>query len=194
VSVQQRKALSRGELTGLDQLLQSLGMPKRFAGDAKLEGDDLLIRSPHRLVEAVGTAQLLIGSVASASWQEGFRVLNICKFTSLMVRLILASFGPREDDELPFFFHLIQPGAHIWLVLLVEMSEEHAAADLLVFQPEDAPQILELILRKGIEGLYQLQEDFSRIAEDICQRTIAIGLVNPGIDFIDFPQFWRPGR
>lgn len=68
--VQQRKALSRGELTGLDQLLKSLGIPKRFAGDAKLEGDDLLIRSPHRLVEAVGTAQLLIGSVASAIWQE----------------------------------------------------------------------------------------------------------------------------
>jgi hypothetical protein len=73
------------------------------------------------------------------------------------------------------------------------MSEEHAAADLLFFQPEDAPQILELIPRYGIEGLYQLLEDFSRIAEDICQRTIAIGLVNPGIDFIVFPQFWRRG-
>ena len=76
----------------------------------------------------------------------------------------------------------------------MEMSKEHAAADLLFFQPEDAPQILELILRKSIEGLYQLLEDFPRLAENICQRTIAIGLVNPGIDFIVFPQFWRPGR
>ncbi len=91
-------------------------------------------------------------------------------------------------DELPFFVHLLQPGAHIWLVLLVEMSEEHAAADLLFFQPEDAPQILERILRKGIEGIYQLLEDFPRIAEDICQRTMAIGFVHPGIDFIVFPQ------
>jgi len=73
------------------------------------------------------------------------------------------------------------------------MSEEQAAADLLVFQPEDAPQLLELIPRYGIEGLYQVLEDFSRIAEDICQRTIAIGLVHPGIDFIVFPQFWREG-
>ena len=50
-------------------------------------------------------------------------------------------------------FHLLQPGAHIWLVFLVEMSEEQAAADLLFFQPEEAPQLLELLLRKGIEGL-----------------------------------------
>ena len=55
-------------------------------------------------------------------------------------------------------------------------------------------QILEPILRKGIEGIYELLEDFPQIAEDICQRTIAIGLVNPGIDFIVFPQFWRPRR
>ena len=47
-----------------------------------------------------------------------------------------------EDEEFPCLFHLRQPGAHIWLVLLVEMSEEQAAADLLFFQPEDAPQIL----------------------------------------------------
>src|SRR5690348_1512376 len=73
------------------------------------------------------------------------------------------------------------------------MSEEQAAADLLFFQPEDAPQIVELLLRKGIEGLYQLLEDFPRIAEDIGQRTIAIGLVHPGVDFIVFPQFWRRG-
>jgi hypothetical protein len=30
-------------------------------------------------------------------------------------------------------------------------------------------------------------------SKNICQRTVAIGLVHPGIDFIDFPQFWREG-
>ena len=67
-----------------------------------------------------------------------------------------------EEDELPFFFHLLQPGAHIRFVPLVEMSEEHTAADLLFFQTEGAPQILELLLRKGIEGLDQLLEDVPR--------------------------------
>ena len=73
------------------------------------------------------------------------------------------------------------------------MSEEHTAADLLFLQPEDALQILELLLRKGIEGLDQLLEDVPRLAEYICQRTVAIGLVDPGVDFIVFPQFRRRG-
>jgi Na+-translocating ferredoxin:NAD+ oxidoreductase RnfE subunit len=38
-----------------------------------------------------------------------------------------------QHDALAFLLHLLQPGAHIWLVLLVEMHEEQAAAELLFF-------------------------------------------------------------
>jgi len=65
-SGQRERSRSRGELNALEQLLAEMGLSDRFSGDATLAGDDLLIRSPHRLVVAVGTAQLVIGAAASA--------------------------------------------------------------------------------------------------------------------------------
>ena len=66
---QEERSLSATD-TALDHLLDQIGLSSHFEGDAVLEGDDVLIRSPHRLVEAVGTAQLLLGCTAAAIWQE----------------------------------------------------------------------------------------------------------------------------
>ena len=63
-SGQRERSRSRGELNALEQLLAEMGLSDRFSGDATLVGEDLLIRSPHRLVVAVGTAQLVIGAAA----------------------------------------------------------------------------------------------------------------------------------
>jgi len=62
------RSLSGGELSALDRLLTDTAVAQHFTGNATLQGDEVLIRSPHRLVEAVGTAQLLIGCATSAIW------------------------------------------------------------------------------------------------------------------------------
>ena len=64
------RSLSGGDLAALDRLLADTGVAQHFTGDATLQGGEVLIRSPHRLVEAVGTAQLLVGCAASAIWQQ----------------------------------------------------------------------------------------------------------------------------
>jgi hypothetical protein len=60
--------LHRGELPALDALIKLLRLDSRSLGHLALEGDDLLIRSRHRLVDAVGIAQLLIGAAATEIW------------------------------------------------------------------------------------------------------------------------------
>jgi hypothetical protein len=99
-------------------------------------------------------------------WQELFlhcSPIDVCPFLDQLLCLVdsLEPMLPigvfscsQQHAALSFLFHFFQPGAHIWLVFLVEMSEEQAAADLHFFQSEDAPQILELLLGKSIEGLY----------------------------------------
>ena len=58
--------LSAGNLDPLTRLVRSLGLSTHFLGDAVLHGSDPVIRSPHRLGEASGMAQLLIGIAGSA--------------------------------------------------------------------------------------------------------------------------------
>jgi hypothetical protein len=64
------RSLSSENLAALTDLLAQTGLAAHFDGDAILEGDDLLIQSPHRLVEAISTAQLLLGSATAAIWQK----------------------------------------------------------------------------------------------------------------------------
>jgi hypothetical protein len=52
--------LSTGTLKPLVALIDHLGLAPHFLGDAVLHGADPVIRSPHRLGEASGMAQLLI--------------------------------------------------------------------------------------------------------------------------------------
>ena len=59
-AVKPNRSRSAGELIAFEQLLAEIGLSDHFSGDATLVGNELLIRSRHRLVEAVGTAQLLI--------------------------------------------------------------------------------------------------------------------------------------
>jgi crotonobetainyl-CoA:carnitine CoA-transferase CaiB-like acyl-CoA transferase len=61
--------LSDGGLKPLADLIGLLGLDHRFAGDAVLRGVDPIVRSPHRLGEASGIAQLLIGVAGAAIWQ-----------------------------------------------------------------------------------------------------------------------------
>ena len=61
--------LSDGGLKPLADLIGLLGLGHRFAGHAVLRGADPIIRSPHRLGEASGIAQLLIGVAGAAIWQ-----------------------------------------------------------------------------------------------------------------------------
>ena len=60
--------LSAGALKPLAALVDHLGLVPHFKGDAVLHGADPVIRSPHRLGEASGTAQLLIGIAGAAIW------------------------------------------------------------------------------------------------------------------------------
>jgi len=53
----------------LAELMGLLGLGHRFAGNAVPRGADPIIRSPHRLGEASGIAQLLIGVSGAAIWQ-----------------------------------------------------------------------------------------------------------------------------
>jgi len=58
----------RGELKTLDELLNLLKIDTTGLHSVALEGDSRLIRSPHKLVDAVSTVQLLIGYAAAAVW------------------------------------------------------------------------------------------------------------------------------
>ena len=60
--------LSAGTLKPLAALIDHLGLAPHFFGDAALLGVDPVIRSPHRLGEASGMAQLLIGVAGAAIW------------------------------------------------------------------------------------------------------------------------------
>ncbi len=62
------RSLRRGELEPLAGLIGQLGLTGHFPGDAVRYGNDPVIRSPHRLGAASGTAQLLIGAAAAAIW------------------------------------------------------------------------------------------------------------------------------
>ncbi|MDQ0625978.1 CoA transferase [Paraburkholderia graminis] len=62
------RRLSLEELPLLAGMATSLGLNKYFNGDALLNGSDPIIRSPHRLGEASGIAQLLIGMAGAAIW------------------------------------------------------------------------------------------------------------------------------
>ena len=61
--------LSTAGLPALAELIRLLGLAGRFDGDAVLYGADPIIQSPHRLGEASGIAQLLIGAAAAAVWK-----------------------------------------------------------------------------------------------------------------------------
>lgn len=63
------RRLSQRELPALAQLAKSIGLDNYFQGDATLHGSDPIIRSPHRLGEASGIAQLLIGMAGAAIWK-----------------------------------------------------------------------------------------------------------------------------
>jgi len=69
LSLNTERKLSDGGLKPLAELIDHLGLGHRFAGDAVLRGADPIIRSPHRLGEASGFAQLLIGASGAAIWQ-----------------------------------------------------------------------------------------------------------------------------
>ena len=105
-----------------------------------------LVHSP----DAAGSTALHAGKEAGELHARACTATQVRKCTGEGMRTYSLAC---ENHELPFFFHLLQPGAHILFVLLVEMSEEQAAADLLFFRPEDAPQILDILLRKSIESL-----------------------------------------
>ena len=60
--------LSTGTLKPLAALIDHLGLAPHFLGEAVLHGADPVIRSPHRLAEASGMAQLLIGLAGAAIW------------------------------------------------------------------------------------------------------------------------------
>lgn len=62
--------LSGGALKPLADLAAHLGLSPHFKGDAILYGADPIIRSPHRLGEAAGIAQLLIGIAGTAIWHR----------------------------------------------------------------------------------------------------------------------------
>lgn len=62
--------LLAGELTGLRDLLDTLGLAGHFSGDAVIYGGDPVIRSPHRLGEASATALLSIGAAGAVIWQR----------------------------------------------------------------------------------------------------------------------------
>src|SRR5262245_53435892 len=64
----QVQRLSAGALKPLSGLVDHLSLAAHFQGDAVLHGADPVIRSPHRLGEASGTAQLLIGIAGAAIW------------------------------------------------------------------------------------------------------------------------------
>jgi crotonobetainyl-CoA:carnitine CoA-transferase CaiB-like acyl-CoA transferase len=63
------RSLRRGELEPLADLIEQLGLTEQFSGDAVMQGNDPVIRSPHRLGEASCTAQLLIGAAGAAIWE-----------------------------------------------------------------------------------------------------------------------------
>ncbi|QDQ28165.1 acyl-CoA hydratase [Chitinimonas arctica] len=60
---------SQGELTALAALVGQLGLTEYFGGEASLWGADPILRSPHRLGEAISNLLLLDGIAASAIWQ-----------------------------------------------------------------------------------------------------------------------------
>ncbi|WP_413990029.1 CoA transferase [Labrys okinawensis] len=62
--------LSEGHLPALAALAGQLGLLPHFTGEAILHGSDPVIRSPHRLGEASGIAQLLIGIAGAAVWRQ----------------------------------------------------------------------------------------------------------------------------
>lgn len=68
MGITQVQRLSAGALKPLAALVDDLGLAAHFQGDAMLNGIDPVIRSPHRLGEASGTAQLLIGIAGAAVW------------------------------------------------------------------------------------------------------------------------------
>lgn len=63
-----RRSLRKGELPELENLLSLLQLSEHFAGDATLNGQDPLLRSPHKLGEATATALLLEAAAAAAIW------------------------------------------------------------------------------------------------------------------------------
>ena len=68
IGTPQVQRLSAGALQPLAALVDHLGLAPHFLGDAILHGSDPVIRSPHHLGEASGTAQLLIGIAGAAIW------------------------------------------------------------------------------------------------------------------------------
>ncbi|BEU27497.1 CoA transferase [Paraburkholderia sp. 22B1P] len=65
------RSFRNGQLPELAALLKALDIDSRKFGDLRADGDRRLIRSPHRLVDAVSTAQLLIGAAAAQIWHDG---------------------------------------------------------------------------------------------------------------------------
>ncbi|SMG60723.1 CoA transferase [Paraburkholderia susongensis] len=88
--------LSDRQLPALASLLHSLGIDTGSFGQVSLDGDELLIRSQHRLVDAVGTAQLLIGAAASQIWHT-----RTGKITDIAVDTIDA-------------LHSLHPSHYLW--------------------------------------------------------------------------------
>src|SRR5437588_7411959 len=83
----------------------------------------------------------------------------VVSVSSIVIRhwknLLLVCSHCQPLPALSCLLHLCQPRSHIGLVLFVEVAEDEGAGD-------------------------QLLEDLARIVEDVSERAIPVGLVNPG--------------
>ena len=87
-------------------------------------------------------------------------------------------------------------------MVVVEVIEELAGGIALVAEPDEvefaaavvADRLDPDIVGQGSNGREEFLEDLLRLIKDVLQRTIAIGLVDPGVDVVVFLEICRPRR
>jgi hypothetical protein len=100
----------------------------------------------------------------------------------------------------PILIRARQPGAYVWLMVILKMIKEFTNQEALIIYPDqikNSVPLLDLLDADICGQRFNDGEDLLklllRFIQDFAQRAIAIGLIEPDIDVILSLQVGRPG-
>ena len=86
------------------------------------------------------------------------------------------------------FFFARQPGAYVWLMVIMEMVKELTGEEAFTVHPHEVERRLDVfnpdVVGKAFDDGEELLKNVLRFIQDFAHRAPAIGLIDPGIDFI----------
>ncbi len=93
-------------------------------------------------------------------------------------------------------FYARQPGAYVWLMVIMEMVKEFTGEEAFIVHPHEVERWLDMfnpdVVGEAFDDGQELLKNLMRFIQDFAHRAPAIGLIDPRIDVILSFQVRRP--